>query len=155
MRHRPAAAGRNGSGRFHLSTEANKEVARAYFPAFRDRDEAWWHRHIAPDFVRHDPGLPFAVRGPAGVRRLAEMIHGGLSDLALPIDEAIAEGDRVLLRLRMTGRHTGELMGTPATGRTIDIAVMDYFRVADGRLAEHWALMDNLSLLKQIGAVDA
>ena len=83
------------------------------------------------------------------------MLHGGLSDIEMPIDEVIAEGDRVLARLRFQGRHTGEFQGIPATGKAVDIVVMDYFRIADGRLAEHWALMDNLTMLKQIGAVGA
>ncbi|AWB22344.1 ester cyclase [Methylobacterium currus] len=136
-------------------TDANKDLARAYFTAFLDRDEAWWQRHIAPEFVRHDPGLDFAVRGPEGVRRLGEVLHGGVTGMKLPIEEVIAEGDRVLVRLRFQGRHTGDLMGLPASGRTVDIAVMDLFRIVDGRLVEHWALLDNLGLLKQVGALPA
>jgi len=138
-----------------MSMESNKDLVRAYFVAFRDRDVTWWDRFIAPDFVRHDPGLDFEVLGPAGVAKLAEVLHGGLSDIDMRIDEVIAEGDRVLARLRFQGRHTGEFQGVPATGKAVDIAVMDFFHVAGGRLAEHWALMDNLTMLKQIGAVDA
>ena len=138
-----------------MSMESNKDLVRAYFVAFRDRDATWWDRFIAPDFVRHDPGLDFEVRGPAGVAKLAEGLHGGLSDIDMRIDEVIAEGDHVLARLRFQGRHTGEFQGVPATGKAVDIAVMDFFHVAGGRLAEHWALMDNLTMLKQIGAVDA
>ncbi len=138
-----------------MSTDANKDLARAYFTAFLDRNEAWWQRHIAPDFVRHDPGLDFEVRGPEGVRRLGEVLHGGVTEMTLPIEDVIAEGDRVLVRLRFQGRHTGDLMGLPASGRTVDIAVMDLFRIVDGRLVEHWALLDTLGLLKQVGALPA
>jgi steroid delta-isomerase-like uncharacterized protein len=138
-----------------MSTEANKDLVRAYFTAFRDRDTAWWERYIALEFVRHDPGLNFEVQGPAGVARLGEVLHGAFSDIEMHVAEVIAEGDRVLARLRFTGRHTGVFQGQAATGAMVDIAVMDYFRVAEGRLAEHWALMDNLTLLKQVGAVNA
>lgn len=138
-----------------MPIDANKVLARAYFTAFLDRDAAWWQRHIAPDFVRHDPGLNFEVRGPEGVARLGEVLHGGVTEMTLPIDEVVAEGDRVLVRLRFRGRHTGDLMGLPASGRSIDIAVMDLFRIVDGRLVEHWALLDNLGLLKQVGALPA
>lgn len=138
-----------------MSIDANKDLARAYFTAFLDRDAAWWQRHIAPDFVRHDPGLNFTVRGPEGVARLGEVLHGGVTEMTLPIDEVVAEGDRVLVRLRFRGRHTGDLMGLPASGRSIDIAVMDLFRIVDGRLVEHWALLDNLGMLKQVGALPA
>ncbi|MCP1558826.1 UNVERIFIED_ORG: putative ester cyclase [Methylobacterium sp. SuP10 SLI 274] len=109
-----------------MSMEANKDLVRAYFTAFRDGDAVWWQRFIAPDFVRHDPGLAFEVRGPAGVARLGEVLHGAFSDIEMHIAEVIAEGDRVLARLRFTGRHTGEFEGTPATGTTVDIAVMDW-----------------------------
>ncbi|AWN46485.1 ester cyclase [Methylobacterium terrae] len=138
-----------------MSIDANKVLARAYFTAFLDRDAAWWQRHVAPGFVRHDPGLNFDVRGPEGVARLGEVLHGGVSEMRLPIEEVVAEGDRVLVRLRFQGRHTGDLMGLPASGRGIDIAVMDLFRIVDGRLVEHWALLDNLGMLKQVGALPA
>lgn len=135
--------------------ESNTALALAYFPAFRDRDAQWWDAHIAPGFVRHDPGLDFAVEGPAGIRKLAEVLHGGFSDIAYPILNVVAQDDRVLVHLRQVATHSGEYEGRPATGTRTDIEVMDLFRVEGDRLVEHWALMDNLNLLKQIGAVDA
>lgn len=134
-------------------TEADKQLAAAYFPAFRRSDEAWWERHIAPEFVRHDPNLDFEVRGTAGVRKLGEMMHGGLSEIGFDIGDVVGEGDKVLVRLKMRGKHTGPFMGVAPTGNWINIDVMDFFRVTEGRLVEHWALMDNLSLLQQLGAV--
>jgi hypothetical protein len=50
-------------------------VGARLFPAFRDRDEAWWDSHIALEFVRHDPGLDFAVEGPTGIRKLAAVLQ--------------------------------------------------------------------------------
>lgn len=129
------------------------QLARDYMTAFRNRDEAWWDHYIAPEFVRHDPGLDFEVRGPEGMRKLGEFLHRAFSQVELPISDAVMQGDKVLLRLRMQGVHTGDFNGTPASGERIDIDVMDLFRVADGRLVEHWALMDNLGMLKQIGAL--
>lgn len=131
--------------------EANKQLARDYFTAFLAADETWWRAHIAPDFRRHDPGLPFEVVGPGGVRQLADALLPGIPDLELPIEDVIAEGDKVLVRLRVRGTHGGELMGVPATGNRIDIAVLDLFQFRDGMLIEHWALLDNLGLLRQLG----
>ena len=131
--------------------EANKQLARDYFTAFLAADETWWRAHIAPDFRRHDPGLPFEVVGPEGVRQLADVLLPGIPDLELPIEDVIAEGDKVLVRLRVRGTHGGELMGVPATGHRIDIAVLDLFQFRDGMLIEHWALLDNLGLLRQLG----
>lgn len=128
-------------------------MAAAYFPAFRDFDEAWWEQHIAPEFVRHDPNLDFEVHGPTGVRKLGEMMHAGLSEIGFDIGDVVGEGEKVLVRLKMRGKHTGPFMGVAPTGNWINIDVMDFFRVTEGRLVEHWALMDNLSLLQQLGAV--
>lgn len=131
--------------------EANKQLCRDYFQAFLKSDEAWWTKHIAPDFRRHDPGLPFEVVGPGGVKQLAEALHPGIPDMELPIEDVIAEGEKVLVRLRVKGTHAGDLMGVPATGAKIDIGVLDLFQIRDGKLIEHWALLDNLGLLRQIG----
>ena len=57
----------------------------------------------------------------------------------------------MLARLRVQGTHRGELMGIPATGKRIDIAVLDLFQIRDGKLIEHWALLDNLGMLRQLG----
>lgn len=134
-----------------MSTETNKQLARDYFKAFKEADEKWWKAHIAPSFIRHDPGLPFQVKGPEGVKQLADALLPGIPDLKLPIEDVIAEGEKVLVRLRVQGTHGGELMGVPATGKKIDIGVLDLFQFRDGVLIEHWALLDNLGLLRQIG----
>ena len=90
--------------------DANKQLCRDYFAAFVRRDEAWWAKHIAPAFLRHDPGLPFQVKGPEGVKQLADALHPGIPDMQLPIEDVIAEGEKVLVRLRVKGTHGGELM---------------------------------------------
>ena len=133
------------------TTEANKQIVRDYFKAFLASDEAWWQAHIAPSFRRHDPGLPFEVVGPHGVRKLAEALLPGIPDMELPIADLVAEGEKVLARLSVKGTHSGDLMGVPATGAKIDIGVLDLFHIRDGKLIEHWALLDNLGLMRQIG----
>ncbi len=131
--------------------EANKQIVRDYFKAFLAADEVWWNAHIAPTFRRHDPGLPFEVVGPGGVKKLAEALLPGIPDMTLPIVDLVAEGEKVLARLSVKGTHGGELMGVPATGAKIDIGVLDLFQIRDGKLIEHWALLDNLGLMRQIG----
>ena len=65
--------------------EHNKQLCRDYFQAFLARDTAWMARHIAPEFVRHDPGLPFEVRGPKGVAELHDALLPAFPDMALPL----------------------------------------------------------------------
>ena len=131
--------------------EANKQLCRDYFQAFLKRDTDWMARHIAPDFVRHDPGLPFEVRGPDGVAKLHDALLPAFPDMKLPLQDFVAEGEKVLVRLRVQATHTGAFGGMAATGRKIDIGVLDLFQARDGKLVEHWALLDNLGMLRQLG----
>ena len=134
-----------------MSLEDNKQLARDYFKAFLAKDVAWFGDHIEPGFRRHDPGLPFEVVGPQGVEQLADALLPAIPDMRLEIEDVVAEGEKVLVRLTIHGTHGGELLGIPATGRTLQVAVLDLFHIRDGRLAEHWALLDNLGMLKQLG----
>lgn len=133
--------------------EANKQLCRDYFKAFKAADQKWWDAHIAPDFVRHDTGLPFVVRGPAGLKQLSDVLNPGIPDLDLPIETVVAEGNKVLVQLRVKGTHGGEMLGIPATNKKLDVQVMDLFKISEegGVIVEHWALLDNLQMLKQLG----
>jgi len=136
-----------------ITLESNKQLCRDYFQAFLKRDTEWMQRHIAPGFVRHDPGLPFEVRGPEGVAQLHDALLPAFPDMHLPLEDFVAEGEKVLVRLRVQATHTGPFGDMAATGRRIDIGVLDLFQIRDGVLSELWALLDNLGMLKQLGAI--
>jgi predicted ester cyclase len=112
-------------------------------------------RHIAPTFVRHDPGLPFEVRGPAGVAQLHGALLPAFPDMSLDLQDFVAEAEKVLVRLMIRATHTGAFGGLAATGRRIEVPVLDLFHVRDRLLIEHWALLDNLGMMKQLGALPA
>jgi predicted ester cyclase len=136
-----------------MGLEENKQLCRDYFAAFLARDTDWMAQHISPDFVRHDPGLPFEVRGPEGVAQLHDALMPAFPDMELPFADFVAEGDKVLVRLSVQGTHTGPFGELAATGRRIDIGVMDLFQIRDDVLVEHWALLDNLGMMRQLGAL--
>lgn len=131
--------------------EHNKRVALEYFDAFVAGDEAWWQRNVSPAFKRHDPGLPYDVVGPAGLQHHHDVLLTGVPDLNLPILDVMEDGGKVLVRLRFRGTHEGELFGIAPTGNPIDVEVFDLFRLEDGKLVEHWAMVDTLGLLRQLG----
>jgi predicted ester cyclase len=138
-----------------MSLEANKQLCRDYFKAFLVRDTAWMQRHIAPTFVRHDPGLPFEVRGPLGVAQLHDALLPAFPDMKLDLQDFVAEGEKVLVRLMIRATHTGAFGALTATGKRIEVPVLDLFHIRDGVLIEHWALLDNLGMMKQLGAPPA
>jgi steroid delta-isomerase-like uncharacterized protein len=107
---------------------------------------------IAEDFVDHSamPGLP-PTRD--GVRILFGALRAAFPDLAVRIDDQIAEGEKVVTRKTFSGTHRGEFMGVPASGNRVEFEVIDILTVRDEKIREHRLQFDQLSLLKQLGAL--
>ena len=135
-----------------MDREHNKRIALEYFEAFIVGDRPWWDRNVRPDFRRHDPGLPYEVVGIEGLQHHHEVLLTAVPDLNLPIHDVMEDDGKVLVRLRFRGTHKGDLFGHPPRGDDIDVEVFDLFRLEGGQLAEHWAMVDTVSLLRQIGA---
>ena len=69
----------------------------------------------------------------------------------LEVDEMIAEGDLISLRFRLCGVHQGEFMGIPATGKELNVPGFLTYRIAGGKIVEHWMMMDNALMMQQLG----
>lgn len=108
---------------------------------------------VAPDAVNHSfpPGV--SGTGPDGLKATAAWLGQTFSDRETRIDDMFAEGDKVVARVTFTGAQTGELMGLPPTGKRFSVTEIHICRVADGKIAEHWGVVDNLSMLQQLGAM--
>jgi len=106
--------------------------------------------YMADDFVDHSavPGFP---PGPAGAKALFAAIRLGFPDHNAVVHEMISEGDLVATRKSFMGTHKGEFFGVPATGRTATIDVIDFVRFRDGKIAEHWNIVDMAGLMRQLG----
>lgn len=95
---------------------------------------------VDEDFVNHSApsGQP---QGREGLwNTFKNVLHAGLTDLQVEVLDQVAEGDKVTTRKRITGQHTGELLGIAATGRQVVIEVMDIVRLRDGQYIEHWGI---------------
>jgi len=107
---------------------------------------------VAADFHHHD-AMPGTPPGRDGYRAVANVLRAGFSDLRFEVEDVIAAGDRVAVRTWFTGTHDGPFMGMPPTGRRVRMQQVHVFRVEDGRIAEMWAVMDQLGALRQLGAL--
>ncbi len=102
---------------------------------------------VTSDFVSH----PLPGTGPEVMQAAIDRVSGALTDTVFDIQDTIAQDDRVAVRLVASAVHSGTFMGMPATGRRYSIEEIHVFRVADGRVAEHWHQMDALAMLRQLG----
>jgi steroid delta-isomerase-like uncharacterized protein len=132
----------------------NKAVANRFYEAWNARDLGAFDEIVAPDAQDHDPQNPFReTRGPAGAKRTAGMYQAAFSDGRFKVQEQIAEGDFVVTRWTATGTNDGELMGMPATGKSVEITGITVDRIGDGKIAESWTCFDALGMMQQLGAV--
>jgi predicted ester cyclase len=106
---------------------------------------------FASDFVAYMPGQP--PMNLAGLEQFISRVAGGMPGFRYEIHEQIAQGDTVFNRITSRGVHTADLAGVPATGRPIELRIINLFKVRGGRVVEQWAQLDMLGLLRQIGAI--
>ena len=135
-----------------MNTDENKALVRRFVDEIfvKGRNEAV-DELLADDFVSHT--WPSTGDPKSDLRRAIERTHGALDDITFTIDDLIAEGDRVTVRLTSSARQVGELMGLPASGKTYEIGEIHVFRIRDGRFVEHWHKHDALGMMRQLGAL--
>jgi steroid delta-isomerase-like uncharacterized protein len=107
---------------------------------------------VAADVVVHVPVRPEPLRGLAALKDYIAGFRAALPDVGFVIEDEIAEGDRVVLRLTIDGTHRGELLGVAPTGRRVRVPEVLILRVAGGRIVEDWVQVDLLGLLAQLEA---
>jgi steroid delta-isomerase-like uncharacterized protein len=108
---------------------------------------------LADDFVEHEetPGL---APTKEGVMAFFRANRAAFPDMRMDAQDVFASGDKVTARVRLTGTHQGPFMGMPATGKQVDIQLIDIMRLGDDGLChEHWGVLDALAMMQQLGAV--
>ena len=139
-----------------MATEqANKEFARRW------NEEIWDQQNlgviddlVADDFVGRDPSRPEPVRGPEGVREVVEILFSAFPDTQVDLEGVVAEGDRIAMRITASGTHEGEFMGIEPTGEEMEVSVMTFQRIEDGKAVEEWQTVDTLGMLQQLGVIE-
>jgi steroid delta-isomerase-like uncharacterized protein len=130
--------------------EENKELARRiYEEVLNNRNVDLLDELVVPDYEEHDP-LPGQRTGLEGLKDRIKILIDGL-DPYFTIEDVIAEGDKVVVRWTNSGTNVGDFLGIPATGRSFRTAGIDIYRVEDGKLAEHWHVVDQLAQMQQLG----
>jgi predicted ester cyclase len=127
-------------------------TARRYAAFWNTGDEAWATLALSPDFV--DRTLPDGrPQGPQGPLTASKGFRAAVPDLHAQIDDLVVAGDRASVHLHFHGHFTGQFQNLKGNGQTVDFQAFDLYRVKDGRIVENWHLEDNLTLLKQLGAI--
>ena len=135
-----------------MSAEANKVVVRRFIEeVLAGGDVAALAELTAPDCAEHTAS-PGGWPGEGTVARYMVTWRAAFPDLAITVEDLLAEGDRVAVRWTLRGTHWGAFLGVLPTGRSVVVAGLEIYRLDAGQIVERWAVVDTLALLRQLDA---
>jgi steroid delta-isomerase-like uncharacterized protein len=133
--------------------EKNKDFIRVYTEEFWNKQNiAAFDEYFSTDLIVHSPD---GDQNYEQYKGLCQAYFSAFPDLHITTDEIVAEADKVTKIWTANSTHKGELMGIPATGKRIKVKGIEVFRIVDGKIAEIWAVMDNLGMMQQLGVIPA
>ena len=140
-----------------MATEDNKTLMRRFYEeVMNQKNLAAIDDFLAPTFVNHSAlQLGMLGGGIEEVKQYVSMILTTFPDLYYTVEDMIAEGDKVVARLTVSGTQQGAFLGIPSTGKHATITDIEIFRIANGKAVENWVQADFLGLLQQLGVVPA
>jgi predicted ester cyclase len=137
-----------------MTTDMKRMVERIPLEVLNNGNFGLLDEIVATDYVEHvaQPGVPPTREG---FKQFAISLKTAFPDLHYVIEDSIESGDRIVQRVTASGTMKGDFMGMPATGKRASWTEIHIGRVANGRLTEHWGLVDQLGMLVQLGVVTA
>jgi predicted ester cyclase len=137
------------------ASDENKRIARGVLEELFEKgnleaaDEL-----IHPEFLNHE-APPDNPQGPEGLKETVSWLRGLWGPMRAEIEDEICEGDKVVARVTMHGRHVGEFLGKAPTGKEFATKQIHIWRIADGMVIEHWSVRDDLGQALQLGLIPA
>ena len=134
------------------TTEENKALVRRFVDEIFVRGNvAAVDELLADDFVPYT--WPYTGDGKRDLKQAMERVAKGLSNPQFVIEDEIAEGDRVVVRLKASATQSGEFMKMPPSGKRYTIEEIHIFRIRDNKVVAHWHQFDQMGLMQQLGAL--
>jgi steroid delta-isomerase-like uncharacterized protein len=140
-----------------MTTEENKALLHHFYEeVFNQKNVAAIDDYIAANFVNHSASQLGMTGGDLEhVKQFVSMAMQAFPDLHYTVEDLLAEGDKIVARITISGTQQGAFMGIPATGKHATISDIEIFRIAGGKAVENWVQADFLGLLQQLGVVPA
>ncbi len=135
-------------------SEANKALIRQNLKAISNKDLDSFTGSYAADVAYHGAG-GLEVKGAKELTEFLNTFLVAFPDLAINVDDIIAEGDKVVVRATAGGTHTGDLQGIPPTGKSVPMLAMIIYRMSGGKIAEQWEIDDQMGMMQQLGVIPA
>jgi steroid delta-isomerase-like uncharacterized protein len=133
-----------------MSVEENKAIIRRWVDGLNRKDFTVVDELISEDYVYHVPDGP-EIKGPQGLKQMFTGTVAAFPDSHYTIDDMVAEGNIVALRMTLKATNKGDYMGIPATGKNITLQLAFFYRLSGGKIVEALQFMDSLAMFQQLG----
>ena len=131
-----------------MSEDNKAKVRRFYEEVVQNGNFSMLDEVAAPHIVDHNPA-PGQAPGTEGVRQFFSAMRAAVTGLRVSVDHVIAEGDKVAAHVSVRGKHTGELMGIPPSGKEVVMRISDIVRFENGKAVERWGVEDMSGFVSQ------
>ncbi|MEA2477003.1 MAG: hypothetical protein QOF16_571 [Actinomycetota bacterium] len=139
-----------------MSEENKTRVKEFYEEVINAHNIDHFKDFLTDDFVEHEDITQYGLTpDKAGVMEWFGRLLTAFPDLTMTQEDVAAEGDKVWCRIRVQGTNTGEMMGMPATGKSIDVQTIDVIALRGSRAYAHWGVTDNALMMQQLGVMPA
>ncbi len=136
-----------------MAENENIELARKQIDALNTRDLDQYVSRVDESYVGQSETAPGPVRGPEGARGNIGMLLNAFPDLRVEIQDILASGDRVVVRMRATGTHKGNFAGIAPTNKSFTLEACNVIEIQNGKVIRTRLYADNLTLFQQLGVV--
>ena len=140
-----------------MSVDENKMVVRRFVEEVQGQHKLDLAEELMSskmvDHYFETQGIPHTENAVKEFNKFYSNLLAAFPDITAVIHHQVAEGDLVATYKTLYGTHKGEFRGIQPTGKKIALDLMDFFRLTDGKIVEHWAVIDFMNLMRQLGAV--
>jgi predicted ester cyclase len=140
-----------------MSLVKNKMIVRRFVEEVQSRHNLVLAEELmSPNMIDHyleSLGLPHSPNAVEDFKKFYSALLAAFPYSKATIQNQLAEGDLVATHKTLYGTHKGEFRGIQPTGKRIALDLMDIFRIAEGKIVEHWAVIDFMNLMRQLDTV--
>ena len=132
----------------------SKALAQKLMDVWNSHKDSEVNNLIGSNYVCHDPASPQEFsKGPEGFKQRFHMYNTAFPDSKFTVEEIIAEGNKAVMRWKVSGLHKGELFGIQPTNKNVQCSGTSICHIQDGKIGEEWTYYDALGLMQQLGVV--
>lgn len=133
-----------------MTSEENKNIIMNFIEEFKNQANHDVIDQIFTDDFVHHLKLPNLPADKEGTRMIGKMVVAAFPDVHVTVEDLLVDGDKVVERSTARATHKGEFLGVPASNNEVVWNETHIYRISDGKIAEHWPMLDMFGLMNQI-----